>query len=143
MKLRQADLRQAEAQNANALANLERYRLLVVKDEISKQLFDAVSTTAESETAAVQAASAASQAARKELEQRQAQLQQARTRLDEAQSNAPGSSPCDARTWPRGWPMRRRRKHSSTAPTESFVYEDCGAGERRGDQQNGAGGRAR
>jgi membrane fusion protein (multidrug efflux system) len=49
-----ADLRNAEAQNAKAQRDVERFRPLVAKEEISKQQFDAVRATAESQTCAVQ-----------------------------------------------------------------------------------------
>jgi multidrug resistance efflux pump len=58
-----ADLRSAEAQNAKAQRDVERFRPLAAKEEISKQQFDAVVATAESQAAAVDAAQAAVQVA--------------------------------------------------------------------------------
>lgn len=84
-----ADVRNAEAQNAKAQRDVERYRPLVAKEEVSRQMFDAVRATAESEAATVDAARAAVQVALRDLDERRAELLQARTRLAEAQQNAP------------------------------------------------------
>ncbi len=86
---RLADLRSAEAQNAKAQRDVERFRPLDAKEEISHQQFDAIRATAESQAAAVDAAKAAVQVALRDLDERQAQLEQAQTRLQEAQQNAP------------------------------------------------------
>ena len=84
-----ADLRSAEAQSAKAQRDVERYRPLAAKEEVSRQQFDAVVATAESEEASVDAAKAAVQVALRSLDERRAELLQARTRLEEAQQNAP------------------------------------------------------
>ncbi len=55
----QANLRSTEASRDRALADEERYRRLVEKDEISRQQYDAAATTARSAQAAVQSAQAA------------------------------------------------------------------------------------
>ena len=84
-----ADLRSAEAQNAKAQRDVERFQPLAAKAEISKQQFDAVVATAESQAASVDAAKAAVQVALRSMDQRQAELLQAKTRLEEARQNAP------------------------------------------------------
>ena len=86
---RLADLKQAEAQNTKAQADVRRYETLVTKDEISRQQYDTAVAAALSQAAAVEAGKAAAEAARKALDQRRAQLLQSQTRLSEAQSNAP------------------------------------------------------
>jgi membrane fusion protein (multidrug efflux system) len=86
---KQADIRQAEAQNVKAQADVVRYRMLVAKDEISRQQFDTATAAAASQDATVEAAKAGAESARKALDQRRAQLQQTRTRLSESQANAP------------------------------------------------------
>jgi membrane fusion protein, multidrug efflux system len=84
-----ADLRNAEAQNAKAQRDVDRFRPLAAKEEISKQQFDAVQATAESQAATVDSARAAVQVALRELDERRAQLSQAQTNLQGAQENAP------------------------------------------------------
>jgi membrane fusion protein, multidrug efflux system len=84
-----ADLRSTEAQNAKAQRDVERFQPLVAKEEISRQQFDAVRATAESQAASVDAAKAAVQVALRDVDERRAQLSQANTRLQEAQQNAP------------------------------------------------------
>ncbi len=86
---RLADLSSAEAQSAKAQSDLRRYALLVGKDEISRQQYDAAVAAAKSDAAAVDAANASAKASEKALDQRRAQLAQARQRLNEAQLNAP------------------------------------------------------
>lgn len=84
-----AGLRQAEAQNVKAQNDVKRYQLLVSKDEISQEQFDAVVAAAKSQAASVDAARAAADASRRTVDQRSAELQQATTRLAETQRNAP------------------------------------------------------
>jgi membrane fusion protein (multidrug efflux system) len=84
-----ADLRNTEAQNAKAQRDVERFRPLAAKEEISKQQFDAVRATAESLAATVDSAQAGVQVALRELDERRAQLSQAQTNLEGAQQNAP------------------------------------------------------
>jgi membrane fusion protein, multidrug efflux system len=86
---RLADLRSAEAQSDKAQRDVVRFQPLADKAEISRQQFDAVSATALSQAAGVDAAKAAVQVALRSLDERRAQLLQARTRLAEAQQNAP------------------------------------------------------
>lgn len=84
-----ADLRSAEAQSNKAQRDVVRFQPLAEKAEISRQQFDAVAATAESQSATVDAAKAAVQVALRSLDERRAQLMQARTRLQEATQNAP------------------------------------------------------
>jgi len=75
-----AQLAEAEANNVKAQNDLERYRLLVAKEEISQQQFDQAVAAAKADAAAVEAAKAAAAAANH-------QVQQAQDRLLEAQAN--------------------------------------------------------
>ncbi len=84
-----ASVREAEAQNVKAQTDVKRYTLLVDKDEISRQQYDAAIATAKSQEATVEAARASADAARKIVDQRRAQLAQVQTRLNEARTNAP------------------------------------------------------
>jgi membrane fusion protein, multidrug efflux system len=86
---RLADQRNAEAQNAKAQRDVERYAPLVAKEEVSRQQFDAVRATAESDAASVDAARAAVEVSLRDLDERGAELLQAQTRLQGAQQNAP------------------------------------------------------
>jgi membrane fusion protein, multidrug efflux system len=86
---RLADLRSAEAQSNKAQRDVVRYRPLADKAEISREQFDAVASTAQSQAATVDAANAAVQVALRSLDERRAQLQQANTRLEESRQNAP------------------------------------------------------
>jgi membrane fusion protein (multidrug efflux system) len=86
---RLADLRSAEAQNAKAQRDVERFEPLAAKEEVSRQQFDAVRATAESQAAGVDAAHAAVEVALRDLDERRAQWSQAQTRLQGAQQNAP------------------------------------------------------
>jgi membrane fusion protein (multidrug efflux system) len=84
-----ASVREADAQNVKAQTDLKRYALLVDRDEISRQQYDAAVATAKSQDATVDASRASAEASRKVLDQRRAQLLQTQTRLNEAQTNAP------------------------------------------------------
>ena len=84
-----AKVAEAEANYAKAQADVERYRPLVEKDEVSRQQFDQVVAAAKSLAATVAANQKSAAAALKQADQRRAQLTQAKQRAEEAQKNAP------------------------------------------------------
>ncbi len=86
---RVAAVRQAEVNHTKASLDKARYQLLVDKDEISKQQFDAVVAAERAAAAQVDANQASAEAGQKVVDQRRAQLAQAQTRLSEANQNAP------------------------------------------------------
>jgi membrane fusion protein (multidrug efflux system) len=75
----EAQLREAQSRERQTAKDLERFRPLLEKDEISKQQFDAASTAADSARASREAAEAAAEGARKAIEAARARLTQART----------------------------------------------------------------
>ena len=75
----QAQLREAQARERQTAGDVERFRPLLAKDEISKQQFDAASTAADSARAFREAAEAAVHGAEKAIEAARARLAQART----------------------------------------------------------------
>jgi len=85
----QGRLREAEANYAKAREDVERYKALVGKDEIPKQIYDQSVSNANALQAAVDANRAATEASQKLVDQRQAQLAQAKSHLAEADRNAP------------------------------------------------------
>jgi membrane fusion protein (multidrug efflux system) len=88
---RLASVRQAEANNIKAQTDVERYRVLVIKEEISHEQYDTFVAAAKSQAAAVEAAEASAKASQKSIDQARAQLQQALSHLAEANQNAPRS----------------------------------------------------
>jgi membrane fusion protein (multidrug efflux system) len=86
---RVATVRQAEANNAKAQMDVQRYQPLVQRQEISHEQFDTVVAIAKTQAAALQAAQAAAQAAQKAIDQSKAQLLQAQSRFYQANQNAP------------------------------------------------------
>jgi membrane fusion protein (multidrug efflux system) len=86
---RVATVRQAEANNAKAQRDVQRYRPLVERQEISQEQFDTVAAIAKSQAAALQAAQAAANAAQKGVDQAREQLRQAQSRFFQANQNAP------------------------------------------------------
>jgi membrane fusion protein, multidrug efflux system len=75
----EAQLREAQARERQTAKDLERFRPLLEKDEISKQQFDVAATAADSARAAREAAEAAVDAARRMVESARARLTQAQT----------------------------------------------------------------
>jgi membrane fusion protein (multidrug efflux system) len=75
----QALLREAQARERQTAQDVERFRPLLAKDEISKQLFDVAATAADSARAAREAAEAGVRSAEKAVEAARAHLAQART----------------------------------------------------------------
>jgi membrane fusion protein, multidrug efflux system len=74
-----AQLREAQARERQTAGDVERFRPLLAKDEISKQQFDAASTAADSARASREAAEAAVHGAEKAIDAARARLAQART----------------------------------------------------------------
>jgi membrane fusion protein, multidrug efflux system len=81
-----AQLEQAEANNVKAQNDLERYKQLIDKQEISQQQFDQAVATAKASAAGVAAARAAMAAVQQQVTQAQARLAQAEANLRAAQT---------------------------------------------------------
>jgi membrane fusion protein, multidrug efflux system len=79
-----AQLAEAEANNVKAQNDLERYRLLVAKEEISQQQYDQAVAAAKADAAAVEAAKAAASAADHQVKQAEARLLEAQANLRSA-----------------------------------------------------------
>ena len=77
---------EARAVNTKALQDLERMKQLIVKEEISKQQYDAAVATADGSRASLDAAEAAVQEAEKGVETAEARLVQAQTAVSQAQA---------------------------------------------------------
>jgi membrane fusion protein, multidrug efflux system len=73
----EAQLTEAEANNTKAQHDLERYKLLVAKQEISQQLYDQAYAAAAASTASVAGAKASAQAAQQQVTQAEGRLVQA------------------------------------------------------------------
>jgi membrane fusion protein, multidrug efflux system len=82
-------LREAEANDAKAQQDVARYKELVGKDELARQVYDQSVAAANASAAAVETARASAEASQKVVDQRKAQLTQAQTHLEEAGVNAP------------------------------------------------------
>jgi membrane fusion protein (multidrug efflux system) len=85
----QARLREAQANEAKAQADVARYKMLVDKDEISRQIYDQAVATATALAAAVDSSRASAEAAQQAVEQRRAQMAEMQTRLIDLRDNAP------------------------------------------------------
>ena len=86
-----AAVRQAEANNNKAQTDVQRYRPLVQREEVSHELFDTIVANAKTQAATVESAQAGALAAEKAIDESRAQLLQAQSRLAEATRNAPRS----------------------------------------------------
>jgi membrane fusion protein (multidrug efflux system) len=84
-----ADVRKTEADNVKAQADLARYKLLVAKEEISKQQYDQAEAAAKSAAADVDAKRATAEAYARSIEEAQARLEQSQTKQVEAERNRP------------------------------------------------------
>jgi membrane fusion protein (multidrug efflux system) len=83
-----ADLTQAEANAANAKAEEVRYRMLVEKEEVSREQYDQRLADTRAQIAIVAAGRASADAANKTVEQRAATLGQATRRAAETRQNS-------------------------------------------------------
>jgi membrane fusion protein, multidrug efflux system len=82
----QARIREAEAQDLKAQDDVQRYHLLLVKDEVPKQTYDYAVAAAQTETAAVAAASAEEAAAEQDVDEARSRLIEAIARNESAQA---------------------------------------------------------
>ncbi len=82
-----ASLQAAEANNVKAQGDVQRYRSLVDKQEVSRQQYDQVVATAASLSAQVNSARAMVNSAQKVVEQRRAMVEQSHSRLAQANVN--------------------------------------------------------
>jgi membrane fusion protein (multidrug efflux system) len=84
-----SDLAQAQASKANADREEERYKLLVAKEEVSRELYDQRATEARTQDAMTASRQAVADAAEKEVSHAMASLDQAQQRALEARRNFP------------------------------------------------------
>ena len=84
-----SDLQQAEASEANAHREEERYRALVEKEEVSRETYDQRATAAWEQTAMVASRRQTAEAAEKAVLQAEAQLNQQEQQALQAQRNKP------------------------------------------------------
>lgn len=84
-----AKVSEAEANNAKAQADIERYRPLVDKGEVANEQFDQIVTTAKSLAATLLAGQKSAASALRQIDQRKAQLSEAQRQAEEADQNAP------------------------------------------------------
>ena len=82
----QARIREAEAQNLKAEDDVQRYHLLLVKDEVPKQTYDYAVAAAQTDTAAVAAANAEEAAAEQDVSEARSRLTEAIARNESAQA---------------------------------------------------------
>ncbi len=87
----QANVRVAEANYAKAAADLQRYKLLVDKDEISKQQYDQAVAAAESAHATLDAQKALVNEAQQNISAAEDSIKQARARVDQAEATVAGA----------------------------------------------------
>jgi len=106
----QARLRETQAVYTRATQDLERMKLLIAKDEISKQQYDAAVAAAEAARAASDSARAGIQEIAKAIEATQARVAQADARVKEAQANQQASQ-----TGPQHVAISRSNARSSQA----------------------------
>jgi membrane fusion protein (multidrug efflux system) len=91
----QANLRAAMTERDRTAQDVERYKLLIARDEISRQQFDRAVSAAQAAQAQVEAAQAAVAQANAGIQVAQSQLRQAEARVSQARSNvtAAGTGP--------------------------------------------------
>ena len=82
----QARIREAEADEVKTGDDVERYHLLLVKDEVPKQIYDHALAAAQTDTAAVAAARADEAAAEQVVQQARSRLSEAMARNESAQA---------------------------------------------------------
>ena len=82
----QARILEAEAENVKAQDDVQRYRVLLIKDEVAKQIYDHAVAAAQTDTAAVAAAKADEATAEQNVAQARSRLIEAIARDESAQA---------------------------------------------------------
>ncbi len=82
----QARILEAQAENVKALDDVQRYHLLLIKDEVPKQIYDHAIAAAQTDTAAVAAAKADEAAAEQSVAEAHSRLIEAIARNESAQA---------------------------------------------------------
>ncbi len=85
-----ARLAEAKANLTKSQQDLDRYKLLIAKEEISQQEYDQTAATVKAQAAAVDADEAALQSAARTVDQRKSETAAAVSRLAQAKRTAPG-----------------------------------------------------
>lgn len=81
-----ARIQEAEAQNVKAQDDVQRYQLLIAKEEVPKQTYDYAVAAAQTDTAAVAAAKAEEATAEQDVAEAQSRLGEAMARHDSAEA---------------------------------------------------------
>ncbi len=84
-----SDLREAEANEANAAREEERYKELVMKEEVSREMYDQRATQERAQAAVVSSRRQTAEADAKQVTQATAQFKQAQASLAQARNNLP------------------------------------------------------
>jgi membrane fusion protein (multidrug efflux system) len=84
-----ARVAEAKANYTKALQDLDRYKILIAKEEISQQDFDQAAATAKAQSAAVDVSEAALESEARTVDQRKSETAAAVSRLAQAKRNAP------------------------------------------------------
>ncbi len=112
-----ADLHQAEANEANAAREEERYRQLVVKEEVSREQYDQRATDERAQAATVTSRRETADAAEKQVTQAGAQLAQAVAQFQQAKSVLPRQIAVQRAT------LAERQASAQTAQAQSAQSE--------------------
>jgi membrane fusion protein (multidrug efflux system) len=83
-----ARLAEAEANNARAQSDLARYKILISKEEVSRQEYDQIEAAAKAQAANVQAARSAVESSGRVVDQKKAQVVEAQSRLRQYRQTA-------------------------------------------------------
>jgi membrane fusion protein (multidrug efflux system) len=111
----QARMRESQATFTKAVQDLERMKLLIAKDEISKQQYDAAVAGADSARASRDSAQAGAEEASRAIEAAQARVAEADARVKEAQANRQASQ-----TAPQQIAISRSNAQTSSARVKQF-----------------------
>ena len=114
----QANVKVAEANSTKAAQDVERYKALVAKDEISKQQYDQAVAGADAAKATVEAQRAAVNEVQQQIVSAQTAVEQARAKLGQADAQVEG-----AMTAPQQVSITQSRVKSGSAKVEQYRAE--------------------
>src|SRR5580700_9132469 len=111
----QARIREAEAQDLKAQDDVQRYHLLLVKDEVPKQTYDYAVAAAQTETAAIAAANAEEAAAEQNVDEARSRLAETIARNESAQAGPQRVASTRARALSAAADVMQKRAELDTA----------------------------
>ncbi len=131
-----AHVLEAQAENVKAQDDVTRYHLLLVKEEVPKQIYDHAYAAAASDVAAVAAAEADEAAAQQAIQEAHSRLTEAEAHYEDAQAGPQRVASTRAKALSATADVHQKRAAVEQAAVESGIHQNICACNRRGHEKS-------